>query len=117
MQPMNGMTMGEVSQSLGDGARIRVFEYVLSFVLVTFKKRSPAYVLGQGEHLTWKLGLRYNLLSLLLGWGFVPPWGFINTVDAIKSNLNGGLDITDEVATDIRIFMMSQGSAGRGDTA
>ena len=117
IQPMNGMRVEEIDLALEHGARIKVYEYVLSFIIVTFIKRSPTYVLLQGERLTWKMGIRYNRLSFIFGWWFVPPWGFINTVDAIKSNLQGGLDLTDEVMSDINIFKMAQGSTGRGDSA
>jgi hypothetical protein len=112
VQQMQGMTVDEIDRALEDGSRVRVYEYVLAFILVTFTKRSPAYVLRQGEQLNWKLGLRYNLISFLLGWWFVPPFGFINTVDAIKSNFEGGLDITDEVASEIKIFKMTQSNPG-----
>ena len=111
-QRTNGMTFEEINVALEDGARFKVYEYVLSFVLVTFTHRSPVFVLRPGESLDWKRGLRYNLLSLIFGWWFVPPFGIINTVDAIKSNLRGGLDVTNEVASDMRIFANVQKRAG-----
>ncbi|MBX9626797.1 MAG: hypothetical protein K2X82_23555 [Gemmataceae bacterium] len=85
----------EVARRLRAGWRCVRFLSCASFLLATVTRRS-------GIHLaqTWQsrvfLGLGYSAASLALGpWGV--PWGPVETLRAIWTNLTGGVDVTAEV--------------------
>jgi hypothetical protein len=44
--------------------------------------------------------LPYTIVSLLLGWWGI-PWGPLHTIEALKTNLNGGIDVTSDVASHV----------------
>ena len=70
------MTVGEMRAEVRQGARFVVFEYVLSFLLVTRRKTSAVFFIRPGESVFWKC-LPYNLLTLVAGWWAI-PWGPAN---------------------------------------
>jgi hypothetical protein len=85
----------ELAGELQRGARLVVFEYCISIIVMTFKRSTDVHLIRPGEKATLK-GLPWTLLSLLVGWwGF--PWGFIYTPAAVIRNLSGGRDVTDAV--------------------
>jgi hypothetical protein len=90
-----GLTWAQVEEGLKAGGRFVVFEYCISFVVVTLRRPTDVYFLRPGQ---WGFvrGLPYTLLSLLLGWWGV-PWGFIYTPLAVFTNLSGGCDVTAAV--------------------
>jgi hypothetical protein len=88
-------TPAELVMELQTGARFVVFQYCVSLLVVTFKRNSDAYLIKPGESAAGT-GLRYTLLSLLLGWWGL-PWGLIYTLESIVINLQGGRDVTQEV--------------------
>ena len=71
-----------------DGGRWVVFEYCISFVIMTVRRPSREYFLRNGER-AWLRGLPYSLISLLFGWWGV-PWGPILTPVTVYCNLTGG---------------------------
>lgn len=92
---MEQVTPAELDKQLAAGARFVVFEYCISFVVVTLRRPTRAYSLRPGERGLVR-GFPYTLLSLLLGWWGV-PWGLIYTPLAVLTNMTGGCDITTEV--------------------
>jgi len=85
----------ELRSELQRGARLVVFEYCVSILIMTFKRSTSVHLVRPGENAVLK-GLPWTLLSLLVGWwGF--PWGFIYTPAALARNLSGGRDVTDLV--------------------
>jgi hypothetical protein len=89
----------ELSGELQRGARLVVFEYCVSILVMTFKRSTDVHLIRPGESAVMK-GLPWTLLSLLVGWwGF--PWGFIYTPAALIRNLSGGRDVTDLVLSQI----------------
>jgi len=67
--------------------RAAVFQYVISVVIMSFKRGGGAGILcGNCRN---NRAITYSLLSLVLGpWGF--PWGIIWTLEALGINLGGG---------------------------
>jgi hypothetical protein len=89
------LTDAELKGELQRGARLVVFEYCVSVLIMTFKRSTDVHLVRPGENAVVK-GLPWTLLSLLLGWwGF--PWGLIYTPAALAKNLSGGRDVTDLV--------------------
>jgi hypothetical protein len=86
------MTVGEMRAEVKQGAHFVVYEYVISLLVVTFRRPSPIYYVRPGQtpaQFHWP----YTLITLLLGWwGF--PWGPAFTFGAIRDNLRGGTDVT-----------------------
>lgn len=90
-----GLTHAEVRQQLAAGARFVVFDYCISVVVLTFRRRSAVHFVRAGESALVK-GLPYTLISLCFGWwGF--PFGFIFTPMALYTNLSGGRDVTAQM--------------------
>src|SRR5438445_73428 len=89
------LSKAELEAHLAAGGRFAFFEYCISLVVVTLRRRSGAYFLRSGTRGLLR-GLPYTVLSLLLGWWGV-PWGLIYTPLAVLTNLSGGCDITAEV--------------------
>ena len=82
----------ELKAELQRGAKLVVFEYCVSILIMTFRRSTDVHLVRPGENAVLK-GLPWTLLSLLLGWwGF--PWGFIYTPAALARNLGGGRDVT-----------------------
>jgi hypothetical protein len=71
--------------------RVARFYVVLSFLVVSFKIPSRVYVVGhEGTHV---VAVGCTVVSLLLGWWGV-PWGPVYTVQAVSTNLRGGVKRT-----------------------
>ncbi len=102
MVKINGigrMTIGEMREAVKQGARFVVFEYVLSFVVISRRRVSMTYFIRPGES-TFTKSLRYNLINLLLGWWSF-PFGPGLTIGAIRDNLKGGTDVSARVIDQI----------------
>jgi hypothetical protein len=90
-----GQSFAEIRMAVNAGARLVVYQYCISVVLLSFK-RSSAIRLVPGGASRMVPGLRYSLVSLVLGWWGI-PWGPFWTVQTIIGNLRGGTDVTDEI--------------------
>jgi len=93
---VEGMTVQQVALELRQGGKFVVFEYVISVILMTFKRGSGVYFVRAGESAVGK-GFGFTLITLLLGWWGI-PWGPIYSLGAISKNLSGGHDVTQEIA-------------------
>src|SRR5580704_8447187 len=71
-----------------DAGRWVVFEYCVSFAIMTVRRPSREYFLRNGDR-AWLRGLPYSLISLLFGWWGV-PWGPVFTPVTVYCNLTGG---------------------------
>ena len=106
---LEGISVQQLADELKRGGRFVMFDYVISIVVVTFRRSSAIYYLRPGESALGK-GLQYTLLSFFLGWWGI-PFGLIYTPIAIIRNLSGGRDVTKEImntALGLRI-MAAQG--------
>lgn len=92
---VEGLSVGEVQDQVRQGGKFVVYGYCMSFLVITLRRSSEIQFVRAGESPAVK-GLKYTLLSLLLGWwGF--PWGFIYTPAVVIQNLAGGKDVTADV--------------------
>ena len=97
---IEGMTPEQLHAEIGRGGKFVYFPYVISIVVLTFRRSSDIYFVRAGENAVAK-GLSYTLITLFLGWwGF--PWGLIRTPMALYTNLTGGKDVTREVLAQLR---------------
>jgi hypothetical protein len=92
---LEGLTIEQLAGELKRGGRFVIFHYVVSIVIVTFRRPSAIYYVSPGQGVLSK-GWPYVLLSALLGWWGV-PFGLIYTPVAIVKNLAGGTDVTAQV--------------------
>lgn len=96
---VEGMTKDVLARELQRGGKFVAYQYVFSVLVATFRRTSPIYFVAPGESRVSK-GLPWTLLTLAVGWwGF--PWGFIYTPGAVWKNLSGGMDVTQEVASEL----------------
>ncbi|MCE9555787.1 MAG: hypothetical protein K8T91_20765 [Planctomycetes bacterium] len=97
---IEGMTKQQLSDEIMRGGRFVVYYYAVSLLLITLRNPSDIYFVRSSENGLAR-GLKYSLLSLLLGWwGF--PWGPIHTIGSLVTNFNGGKDVTQEVCRALR---------------
>lgn len=89
------MPKEQIRSALQAGGRCILFHYCVSCVFWSFKMTSPMKVI-KPEELDAFSGIKYSLLSLLLGWWGV-PWGPIWTISTVIKNVHGGTDVTEEV--------------------
>jgi hypothetical protein len=101
---IEGLSADNLQQEVNKGGRFIYFAYTISFIIVTFKRTSGVYLLRDGENAINK-GLPYTLLSLLLGWWGI-PWGPKHTIESIKTNLQGGRDVTEEVMSVVAGYVL-----------
>jgi hypothetical protein len=76
------------------GERLVFYEYCISVVFITLRRPSRLYRVP-ADSLGLLPGLRYTLLTLLLGWWGI-PWGLIYTPLVLWTNFSGGREITAE---------------------
>lgn len=79
---------GQAARDADDGGRWVVFEYCISFGIMTVRRPGREHFLQNGER-AWLRSLSYSLISLLFGWWGV-PWGPILTLVTVYGNLTGG---------------------------
>ena len=89
------MTIAELRSAIAAGARIVVFTYAESWLIVTFKRVTDPTLIRPSESRV-KIAAAPILTSLLFGWWGI-PWGPIYTVQTLWQSFRGGIDVTDEV--------------------
>jgi hypothetical protein len=90
-----GMMDFEIRNELQKGAKFVMYQYVISILIMTFKRPTDIYFIKSDDSAVVK-GLPFTLLSLVLGWWGI-PWGPIYTIQALWINLQGGRDVTAQV--------------------
>lgn len=91
----------ELKTEIQRGGKFVTYPYVISVLIITFRRTSDIYFVRADENAVIK-GLPFTLLSLVVGWWGI-PWGIIYTVGALWTNLSGGKDITTEVLSALKI--------------
>ncbi len=82
-QPIVCEGCGKLDETL----RATVFQYVVSVLIVSFKRGGGAGILCSNCRLS--RAISYSIGSLLLGpWGL--PWGLLWTIEALAANFSGG---------------------------
>ena len=92
---LNGHSAAELHREAEKGARFVYYTFTLSLLVTTLKRNSGIYMIRPGESRV-KKGLPFTVLTFLLGWWAI-PFGPKHTVEALRTNIKGGKDITDEV--------------------
>lgn len=89
---LEGMTNEEIIDELRNGGRFVIYQYCVSFLVLTLYRSSAVHFLRHDESAVMR-GMKYTLLSLLAGWWGI-PFGPICTIAAVVINLSGGRNIT-----------------------
>ena len=92
---IDGLSADDLLQEADKGGRFIYYAFTVSVIFLTFKRTSGVYLLRSGGNRVAK-GIPYTILSLLFGWWGI-PFGPKYTVESIRTNLQGGKDVTDEV--------------------
>ena len=92
---LEGLTTDQINRELAHGAKVVVFQFTISVLVMTFRRSSDIYFIRSGESRLIK-GLPFTLMTFLLGWWGI-PWGPIYSVGSLVNNLNGGKDVTQEI--------------------
>ena len=101
LKKTNGFTIEEIIKEIEDGGQFVIYGYCISIVTMSFRLTSSPYFILSREK-TSKYRLKYNILSLFLGWWGL-PYGPIYTIKMISMNLkNGGIDFTNEILLKIK---------------
>lgn len=96
---IDGLPPELIVEEIQRGGKFVVYEYCISIIVMTFKRRSDVYYVRPGESRVVK-GAGFTLLSAVLGWwGF--PWGPIYTIGSFITNFGGGKDVTMQVASSL----------------
>ncbi|WP_339313996.1 hypothetical protein [Paenibacillus sp. FSL M7-0896] len=92
---IENMDGGNIMSQIQQGGKFVIYTYCFSVVLMTFRRSSDIYFIKAGEG-SVKKGLKYTLLTFLVGWWGI-PWGPIYSIGAFITNFKGGKDVTNEV--------------------
>lgn len=99
-----------IEAELGQGGKFVIFTFVISVVLMTFRRPTAIYYIPPGSGAA-KYAAGPTLTTLLLGlWGI--PWGPIYTIQALFNNLRGGKDVTEAMREHLREVRDSEGQGG-----
>jgi hypothetical protein len=101
---IEGLSATDLQQQVSEGGKFVYFAYTVSLVIVTFRDTSGVYLIRSGENTAGKSFL-FTIVSFLIGWWGV-PWGPKYTMQAIRTNLKGGKDVTDEVMDVINGYLL-----------
>jgi hypothetical protein len=101
---IDGLTASDLQQQVSNGGRFVYFAYTISLLIVTFRDTSGVYLIRSDENSAGKSFL-FTIVSFLIGWWGV-PWGPKYTLQAIRTNLQGGKDVTDEVMDVINGYLL-----------
>ena len=101
---IDGLTASDLQQQVSDGGRFVYFAYTISLIIVTFRDTSGVYLIRSGENSAGKSFL-FTIVSFFIGWWGI-PWGPKYTLQAIRTNMKGGKDVTDEVMDVINGYLL-----------
>jgi hypothetical protein len=97
---IDGMTAKDLNTHIENGAKFVIYMYCVSVVVMSFKRYSDFYFIMPGEKSS-KYASPFNRISLLAGWWGI-PWGPIWTIKALRTNKKGGVDMTAQVAAQLK---------------
>jgi len=89
----------QLQEEVNRGGRFVQYQYAVSFIVATIKPETGVYLIRKGESAV-KKSIFFTILSFLFGWWGI-PFGPTHTIAAIRTNLRGGKDVTDEVVATI----------------
>lgn len=92
---IENMTYEQLYDDINFGGQFVVFTYVISIVIMTFKRPSKTIYYVKSTENSIKYGWKYLIITLLFGWWGI-PFGPIYSIGSIDTAFSGE-DITDEV--------------------
>ncbi len=103
-------TLEELENTIKKGAKFIVYQYCVSLIFaVSLRRFSPAILVIRNEtDSTSDLKRKYNRISLIFGW-WCFPWGPIRTVQSLKVNKKGGVDVTEDIMLNINESSIKDG--------
>lgn len=101
IKSISGMTPGEIAFELNRGGKFVVYRYCFSALVVTVMQNTQVYLVHADKSRIMK-GLPWTLLTLCVGW-WAFPWGPIRTAQSIWINLQGGTNVTAEIAAALQV--------------
>jgi hypothetical protein len=93
------LSVEELQEEVNRGGRFVHYQYTVSFIVATLKPDTGVYLIRKGESAA-KKGTFFTIISFLFGWWGI-PFGPKHTVAAIRNNIRGGKDVTDDVVATI----------------
>jgi len=93
------LSIEELKSKVDSGYRFFVFQYCFSPIFATYFPFSPAVFIKNPDEAK-PLIKKYNRISAFFGWWGI-PYGPGKTIECIRLNNKGGLDITDDVMLNI----------------
>lgn len=92
---IEGMSDARLRKEIQEGGKFIVYQYVISILIMTFKRPTGVYFIKKGEN-RFIPGIVPSLVTLVFGWWGI-PWGPIYSIGALGTNLMGGRDLTKEI--------------------
>ncbi|MBN8688739.1 MAG: hypothetical protein J0M10_17100 [Chitinophagales bacterium] len=96
---IEGLSAHDIQEEGDKGARFVYFAWTFSLIVFTFKRTSDVYLIRKDENRS-RRSWPFSLITLLFGWWGL-PFGPRYTIEAIRTNLKGGKDVTDEVLSTV----------------
>ncbi|MFZ9388663.1 MAG: hypothetical protein ACO25B_12355 [Chitinophagaceae bacterium] len=112
IQNIEGYSAARLQEEADRGARFVFYSYTVSLLVVTLRRNTSVYMIKPGSGRKPQAWFCI-LVSALLGWWGIPN-GPRDTIRAIRKNLKGGEDVTDEVMATVAghiLFQESQRSS------
>ncbi|MXV50933.1 hypothetical protein GS399_08095 [Pedobacter sp. HMF7647] len=91
----------EIHNEIKRGAKFIVYQYTISLLFITLKKNTDIYFVRSYENRAAR-GLIWTFISFVCGWWCFPE-GPSHTLTAITNNLNGGIDVTENILSAVNI--------------
>lgn len=82
------MTSEQLNFELQRGARLVIFQYAISTIVMSFRRASDVYFIRAGEETTSR-SIGFTLLTVVAGWWGI-PFGPIFTVQALSQTCAAG---------------------------
>lgn len=108
---IEGLSAADLQRAVKEGGRFVYFACTVSFIIITFRDTSGVYLVRPGDPVVARNYL-FTILSFLLGWWGI-PWGPKYTIAAIRTNLRGGMDVTDDVMAIVKRFVQNEERRGQ----
>ena len=96
---IDGLSASDLEKEVNEGAKFLYYAYTISLIVITFKRSSGIYLVRANENVIVK-SIPFTILSALFGWWGI-PFGPKYTMESIRTNLNGGKNVTEEVMSTV----------------
>ncbi len=91
--------LDKLKKEVSLGGKFVIYSYCISLILGMLPFVSKAYFINHKEKAT-KYNTKYNLILYLFGWWEI-PWGITNTINRLRMNNKGGIDVTKDIMLNI----------------